>query len=201
MLQWELKLYLHPKKCEGCSDFSNASYFTMLVHVFRGRYWWYGSKSWAFPPIFPTIIMVLNWDRGSLGWILGRSSSHRVWWHTGTRCPRRLWIPHPWRHSRPGLMWLWAAWSSGWWPCTWQGVETRWSLWSFSTQVILWFYEYSITFCCSMTDGSREAVWQNDVWHGSVYETKPTHWIPTWGKKIAPLDICWHIWLFMETKQ
>ena len=25
--------------------------------------------------------------------------------------PRRLWIPHPWRHSRPGWMSLWAAWS------------------------------------------------------------------------------------------
>jgi len=22
-------------------------------------------------------------------------------------------MPHPWRHSRPGWMWLWAAWSSG----------------------------------------------------------------------------------------
>ena len=37
---------------------------------------------------------------------------------TGTGCPRRLWMPHPWRHSRPGWMWLWAAWSAGWWPCT-----------------------------------------------------------------------------------
>jgi len=26
----------------------------------------------------------------------------------------RLWMPHPWRHSRPGWMWLWAAWSGGW---------------------------------------------------------------------------------------
>jgi len=38
--------------------------------------------------------------------------------HTGTGCPRRLWMPPPWRHSRPGWMWLWAAWSSGWQPCT-----------------------------------------------------------------------------------
>ena len=58
-----------------------------------------------------------------------------------TGCPERLWMPHPHRHSRPGWMWLWAAWSSGWWPCTWQGVETRWSLRSFSTQAILWFYD------------------------------------------------------------
>jgi len=31
---------------------------------------------------------------------------------------RRLWMPHPWRHSRPGWMWLWAAWAAGWRPCT-----------------------------------------------------------------------------------
>jgi len=30
-------------------------------------------------------------------------------------------MPHPWRHSRPGWMCLWAAWSSGWRPCPWQG--------------------------------------------------------------------------------
>ena len=34
------------------------------------------------------------------------------------RLPKRLWMPHPWRHSRPGWMWLWAAWSAGWRPCT-----------------------------------------------------------------------------------
>ena len=40
-------------------------------------------------------------------------------------CPERLWMPHPWRCSRPGWMGPWAAWSSikcgGWWPCLWQG--------------------------------------------------------------------------------
>jgi hypothetical protein len=30
----------------------------------------------------------------------------------------------------------------------------------------------SVKFCCSATDGSRGAVWQNGVWHGSAYETK-----------------------------
>ena len=38
---------------------------------------------------------------------------------------------------------LWTAWSGGWWPCTQQGVETRWSLWSFSFQAILWFCDPS----------------------------------------------------------
>ena len=27
-------------------------------------------------------------------------------------------LPHPWMYSRPGWMWLWAAWSGGRWPCT-----------------------------------------------------------------------------------
>jgi len=27
-------------------------------------------------------------------------------------------LPHPWMHSGPGWMWLWAAWSGGWQPCT-----------------------------------------------------------------------------------
>ena len=45
-----------------------------------------------------------------------------------TGCPERLWMPHPWRHSRPGWMGPWAAWSSikcgGWWPCLWwAGLE------------------------------------------------------------------------------
>ena len=40
------------------------------------------------------------------------------WWCIITGCPRRLWMPHPWRHSRPDWMWLWAAWSGDWRPCT-----------------------------------------------------------------------------------
>ena len=48
-------------------------------------------------------------------------------------------MPHSWMHSRPGWMWLWAAWSSD--PVHSRGVETQWSLWSFSTQAILWFYD------------------------------------------------------------
>jgi len=47
----------------------------------------------------------------------GQILTQRVMRHW-TGCPRRLWMPHPWRHSRPGWMWLWAAWSAGWWPCT-----------------------------------------------------------------------------------
>jgi len=31
---------------------------------------------------------------------------------SGYNCPERLWMPHPWRCSRPGWMGPWAAWSS-----------------------------------------------------------------------------------------
>ena len=30
--------------------------------------------------------------------------------------------------------------------------------------------QYSITFCCCMTDGSRGAVWQNGIWYGRADE-------------------------------
>jgi len=35
----------------------------------------------------------------------------------------KLLIPHPWRHSRPGWMGLWATWSSGWQPAHNKGLE------------------------------------------------------------------------------
>jgi len=44
------------------------------------------------------------------------------------------------------------------------------------------FHQHSITFCCCAADGSRGAVWQNGVWHGSDYETKVCQWIPLSGK-------------------
>ena len=66
--------------------------------------------------------MVLYWDGRFRLDIRRKFSTQRVMTHW-TGCPRRLWMPHPWRHSRPGWMWLWAAWSAGWRPCTQQGLE------------------------------------------------------------------------------
>ena len=34
------------------------------------------------------------------------------------RLPKEVVDAPSWRHSRPGWMWLWAAWSGGWQPCT-----------------------------------------------------------------------------------
>ena len=58
-------------------------------------------------------------------------------------------------------------------------------------------HQYSITCCCCVTDGSKEAVWQNGVWHGSVYEAKVCHWIPLCGKNSThwyPLILAEHLW-------
>ena len=53
--------------------------------------------------------------------------------------------------------------------------------------------QYSITFCCCVTEGSRGAGCQNGIWHGSAYEAKVCHWISPCGKKTAPTDIHLHL--------
>ena len=49
-------------------------------------------------------------------------------------------------------------------------------------------HQYSVTCRCCVTDGSRGAVWQNGVWHGSACEAEACHWIPGCGKN----DSRWH---------
>ena len=39
-------------------------------------------------------------------------------------------------------------------------------------------HQYCITFCCCVTNGSRGAVWQNGIWHGSAYEANVCNLIP-----------------------
>jgi len=36
-------------------------------------------------------------------------------------------------------------------------------------------HQYPITHC-HVTDGSRGSIWQNGIWHGSVYEAKGCNW-------------------------
>ena len=43
-------------------------------------------------------------------------------------------------------------------------------------------HQYSSTCCCHVTDGSRGAIWQNDVWHGRIRESKACHSIPSCRK-------------------
>jgi len=56
-----------------------------------------------------------------------------------------------------------------------------------------YFHQYSTAFYCHVTDGSRGAVWQNGVWHGSDFEVKVCHRIPPTGKKIELIDIHWSL--------
>ena len=71
-----------PLKYKLCSK-SNASYFIMLAHNFRGRCWWYGSRDWSLPPTFHYIN---RWQqKGSLtnGVWHRRTYEAKVWrqWH------------------------------------------------------------------------------------------------------------------------
>ena len=96
--------------------------------------------------------MVLSWGREDLGWISGGSSLLCEWWGARTGCPERLWMPRPWRCSRPGWMGASAAWSSikwgGWWSCLWWG---GWSLMNLevpsnpSYSMILWKFTQIIS--------------------------------------------------------
>ena len=56
-------------------------------------------------------------------------------------------------------------------------------------------HQYSITCCCRVTDGSREAVWQNGIWHGSAYGAKMWHWIPPCRKN----GTHWHSSMLAES--
>jgi len=49
--------------------------------------------------------------------IRGQFFTQRVVMHWN-RLPKEAVDAPSWRHSRPGWMWLWAAWSAGWRPCT-----------------------------------------------------------------------------------
>ena len=56
------------------------------------------------------------------------------------------------------------------------------------------------SFCCCVIDGSRGAVWQNNVWHGSVYVAKVCLHSSIW-KKWHPLTFIDAFWTFLEAKE
>ena len=54
-------------------------------------------------------------------------------------------------------------------------------------------HQDSIAFCCCVTDGSGRTVWQNGVWHGSVYEESQNclGWKgPQWSSSFNPPAMC-----------
>ena len=58
------------------------------------------------------------------------------------RLPRGWWMPHPWRHSKPGWSRLWATWCSCRCPYSLQGSWTRWPLMipsNINDSIIPWF--------------------------------------------------------------
>ena len=58
--------------------------------------------------------------------------------------------------------------------------------------------EYSVMFCCCVTDGSRGAVWQNGVCHGSAYGAKVCYWITTCYSTGKKNDTPWHSLMLAE---
>ena len=64
-----------------------------------------------------------NLKRVDLYCTYGRNSLLWEWWNTGTGCPKRWWMPHPWKHSKLVWMGTWATWSSWSCPCSLHGVE------------------------------------------------------------------------------
>ena len=58
-------------------------------------------------------------------------------------------------------------------------------------------HQYSVKFCCRVTDGSRGAVWPNGIWHGCAEEAKVCHWIPPQGENCThwhSLTLAAHLW-------
>lgn len=66
--------------------------------------------------------------------MLGGNFLFKVWEGTGTDCPEKLWVPHPW--TSPGWTGLQAAYSGMVQSCSWQEVGTGWALRSLPTQAI-----------------------------------------------------------------
>ena len=54
-------------------------------------------------------------------------------------------------------------------------------------------HQYPNVFSCHVTDGSREAVWQNSIWHGSADEAKLWNQILPCGKKGTHWHSHWYL--------
>jgi len=92
----------------------------MLTHGIRGRYWWYSSSDWTFPPTFHCMLLLCDrWQqRGTLTqwrltwkcvWNKGVSLNSSMWkkWHPLT------FIDACWTFMET-KQWMWAQWGSRW---------------------------------------------------------------------------------------
>ena len=114
--------------------------------------------------------MALSCARVSLGWISGNTSLDKGWLSTGIGSPGRWLSHHPWMCLTTVWMWCSGTRCSGrllrvqvvWLGCGW----TQWSLRSFSTWAILWFYEqeHSLPLCFfSVAQGEQQQVTQSNL--------------------------------------
>ena len=103
----------------GCSE-GTASCFILLTQSVRGRWWWYGSRSWTFPPIFHYIFLLCDWWqlRGSLTnlcvtwqctWSKGVSLNSSMW----KKLHSLIFIDTRWMFMET-KQWMWAQQGSGW---------------------------------------------------------------------------------------
>lgn len=99
---------------------------------FHRDMWWQDKGKW------------LQTERGEgrFGWDISKKSLTVRVIDTGTGCPEKMLMSHPWKCSRPGGMELGATWPGGRCPCPWHVVGIRWSSGSLPTPAILWFHGY-----------------------------------------------------------
>ena len=143
-------------------------------------------------------IFCLEWDKDWAAMFREDLSLPKEWWGAETGCPERLWMPCPWRCSRPGWMGPWTAWSSirygGWWPCL---QQAGWSVMILEVpsnprqSMILWFYD--LTFAEGNSNGCR-MVWSHRQWN------LLSHGISKWknGFKIHVLVWSWMLYSFIN---
>jgi len=93
---------------------------------------------------------------------------------TGTGCPERCWMPHPWRHSHSGWMGPWPTWCSCRCACSMQGSWTRWPLKvpsNSNDSMIQWYLHQ---FLAALWEGNllkRHSKRQEFVW-GSILDER-----------------------------
>ena len=73
------ELISNTESYKGCFK-SIASYFIMLAH--RCRCWWYGSRSWTFPPMFHYILLPCDrWQQRN-----NLTKWHLIWKYVWSKC-------------------------------------------------------------------------------------------------------------------
>jgi len=99
-LQFKMVLLIY----EGCFK-SDASYF-MLPYNIGGRWWWYGSRGWPFPPVSHYMLLLCNkWQQCST-----LAEWHLAWkcvWSKGVSLNSTMWKKGTHSHSLTFAEHLW----------------------------------------------------------------------------------------------